>query len=305
MQDHSQRLLLFYNSAWGQFPELPPSGSPTGWMVSCDPARLPDADAVVFHVPCMRGRWWPRKRAGQRWVLWSMESEDQYPRLRQRRFLRRFDLTMTFHLQTDVFLSYIPADLEEWLSRSQLPKSGEKRVTALISNHRDCNGRRAYLKELMRHADVHSYGRVLQNRSLADDHGRLSKLNLYREYQFVLAFENSNVEDYVSEKMYEVLAAGAVPVYLGAPNVHRFVPGDHCLINVCDFEGPRDLAQYLLSLNPAGPAYAEYLAWRRQPWRPSFLAMRERGRENVVVQLCRELDRKRTGEDGPRTPSDP
>ena len=34
-------------------------------------------------------------------------------------------------------------------------------------------------------------------------------------YPFVLAFENANVSDYVSEKLWDALGAGVVPVYLG------------------------------------------------------------------------------------------
>ena len=37
--------------------------------------------------------------------------------------------------------------------------------------------------------------------------------------KFVLAFENSVCNDYVTEKIYDVFAAGVVPIYLGAPNI--------------------------------------------------------------------------------------
>ena len=40
-------------------------------------------------------------------------------------------------------------------------------------------------------------------------------------YKFYLAFENLPVEDYVSEKIFEGLFAGTVPVYRGSPTVHR------------------------------------------------------------------------------------
>ena len=42
---------------------------------------------------------------------------------------------------------------------------------------------------------------------------------------FALAFENALLRDYVSEKMYGALAAGAIPLYRGAPNVDEYTPG--------------------------------------------------------------------------------
>jgi hypothetical protein len=42
--------------------------------------------------------------------------------------------------------------------------------------------------------------------------------------QFGLAIENTRDPDYITEKLFEVLESGAVPVYLGAPNWREFVP---------------------------------------------------------------------------------
>lgn len=36
----------------------------------------------------------------------------------------------------------------------------------------------------------------------------LNKVDALREYKFSLAFENSNVEDYVTEKFFQALVAG-------------------------------------------------------------------------------------------------
>jgi len=41
----------------------------------------------------------------------------------------------------------------------------------------------------------------------------------------------------VTEKLYDALFAGTVPVYKGAPNVENFVP-PHALIKVDDFQVP-------------------------------------------------------------------
>lgn len=38
-------------------------------------------------------------------------------------------------------------------------------------------------------------------------------------YKFVIAFENSACEDYVTEKLWRPLAVGVLPIYYGAPNI--------------------------------------------------------------------------------------
>jgi hypothetical protein len=40
-----------------------------------------------------------------------------------------------------------------------------------------------------------------------------------REYKFLVVFENSNCNQYVSEKLWRALSIGVIPVYFGAPDV--------------------------------------------------------------------------------------
>ena len=50
-------------------------------------------------------------------------------------------------------------------------------------------------------------------------------------YKFYLAFENLAVPDYVSEKVYEGLFAGSVPVYRGTTTIRKFMPSDDSFID--------------------------------------------------------------------------
>ena len=45
------------------------------------------------------------------------------------------------------------------------------------------------------------------------------------DYGFNFAFENSKFPGYVSEKVYEALAAGTVPVYIGEKACWLFITG--------------------------------------------------------------------------------
>jgi hypothetical protein len=87
------------------------------------------------------------------------------------------------------------------------------------------------------------------------------KYTLLREYKFVVAFENTQEWDYVTEKMYHGLDTGAVPVYWGAPNADYFTPLNS-VVNVDDFKSARELAFHLINLKHNCTAYAKYMAWR-------------------------------------------
>ena len=61
------------------------------------------------------------------------------------------------------------------------------------------------------------------------------KLCVYRKYRYALALDNTNEEDYVTEKIYHALVAGAVPLYDGAPNIDDFVPSPTSYIPLTRF----------------------------------------------------------------------
>ncbi|KAJ6707818.1 ALPHA- 13 -FUCOSYLTRANSFERASE [Salix viminalis] len=50
----------------------------------------------------------------------------------------------------------------------------------------------------------------------------VDKVETLKRYKFSLAFENSNEEDYVTEKFFQSLVAGTIPVVIGAPNIQDF-----------------------------------------------------------------------------------
>ena len=258
--------------------------------VSTDPSLLPAADAVVFHVPTMPLPIPFRKARGQTWVAWSAESEAIYPVLADRRVMRRFDLTVTYRRDADVVLGYCSPD--DWLPFRPPPLADSREAAPAVylsSSAFDRSGRTDYVRELMRHLPVDSYGSSLQNRVLPADRGHETKLATLARYRFTLAFENSVARDYVTEKFYDPLLVGSVPVYLGAPNVAEHAPAADSYIDVRDFDGPAALAQHLRRLVEDEEEYARYLAWRGRPLSPAFVARVEEQREPALGRLCRLL----------------
>lgn len=74
-----------------------------------------------------------------------------------------------------------------------------------------------------------------------------SKKEAFKTAKFVLAYENTSYDDYVSEKILDVLNAGAIPVYLGAPNIREYVP-EECFIDQNEFATYDALYDYLKNM---------------------------------------------------------
>ncbi|MFD2720971.1 glycosyltransferase family 10 domain-containing protein [Hymenobacter monticola] len=79
-----------------------------------------------------------------------------------------------------------------------------------------------------------------------------AKLRTIRQYRFAVCYENSRLPGYLSEKIFDCLFAGCVPVYLGEPDVGRFIP-EGCLVNREAFSSDAELADFLERM-----PYAQY-----------------------------------------------
>ncbi|EIE21814.1 hypothetical protein COCSUDRAFT_53864, partial [Coccomyxa subellipsoidea C-169] len=86
------------------------------------------------------------------------------------------------------------------------------------------------------------------------------KVQLLKQYKFVLGLENIVQVDYVTEKFYQLFATGRVPVYLGAPNAGAYAPPGS-FVNALEYS-PRQLARLLRHLDSDDRAYNSYFSWQ-------------------------------------------
>ncbi len=260
-------------------------------VVTLDHTRFSHADAVLFHLPNMAmDSIPPTKTPGQIWIGMSMESDANYPLQCDSEFMRHFDVRMNFRRDCDVPLLYFDSALIPHLQNYPTEKKQRGRAAFFASNDFALNNRFEWAAELMEHMPVDSYGKSQNNCQLKfTDSGRMTKLETIREYDFYLAFENSNCIDYVSEKMFDGLISGTVPVYLGAPNVDDYLPGNNCIIKATDFANGADLAKFLLEVSADRQRYSEYLKWKNEPLRPDFLTLVHERDEEPLRRLCAKL----------------
>lgn len=263
--DGGRPVILFYNDFFGRPPDTRSFAHIDSCTFSTDRRELSRAAAVVFHIPAMRKPKLIRKRPGQLWVAWSMESEINYPLLADQRFMRNFDLTMTYRQSADIWCPYLPdiAAFEKALATPVPRKDAGVPLVMFQSSAINRSGRNSFAVELMKHIGLHSYGGFLKNRPLPiEDRGRETKLSVIGAYKFCIGFENSIATDYVTEKFFDPLLAGTVPVYLGAPNIDMFTPGENAFIDASKFSSPLQLAQFLAQLDSDEEAYSRYFKWR-------------------------------------------
>jgi hypothetical protein len=280
-------LILLYEVGWA-INTLQVHGELSGAELTTDPDRLPDAHVVVFHVPTTPDVRRIRKYPGQIWVAFSMESDVNYPALSNLHYLRRFDLTMTYRLDSDIPVPYL-CSRAEMLGNPVSPKTAESPAVYFASNPFDKCGRTVYVQQLMDFLPVDSYGKCLNNCKLPEDSGWRSKFDTIARYKFTLAFENSISRDYVTEKFFDALIAGSVPVYRGAPNIGDFAPGEDCFIDASQFSGPRELAEYLWYLEQNQEHYERYMRWKTRPIHPRFLEMVTRFSGDALARLAAKL----------------
>ena len=69
-------------------------------------------------------------------------------------------------------------------------------------------------------------------------------------YTFSICFENMVLDGWVTEKIFNSLRAGTIPVYLGAPDIDRWV-WPECFVDMRRFSGYEELREYLLGLSSA------------------------------------------------------
>ncbi|XP_056297325.1 alpha-(1,3)-fucosyltransferase 4-like [Pseudoliparis swirei] len=315
-EDSSEVTLLIWTHPFGRYRKLPDCFELYqigGCTLTDEGSAYPQADAVIIHhrdvatgaadLPPE-----PRPRA-QKWIWMNYESPTHTPRLWS--FEGVFNLTMTYRTDSDIFLPYgylVPRErgIKGVQNRFAQPLRASSRSHLLrprllawvISNWSESHARVSLYNQLRRYVQVDVFGR--SGRPLPEDSDSSSVVRLVRRYQFYLALENSQHTDYITEKLWNAVQAGAVPVVLGPSrqNYERFLPPE-AFIHVDDFSTVRGLARYLLMLRRNPARMRRHLDWRGsyrlyQPrfWADHYCAAcravrRTRGTTDVVQDLTR------------------
>ena len=155
----------------------------------------------------------------------------------------------------------------------------------------------------MEHLPVDNYGNCFHNVDMPVTRGRgdyqTVKEEVLKQYKFAVAFENKVLENYVTEKVYNALSAGSIPIYLGAPDIMKHVPSGS-IINAADFSGPAALAQHIQRVASDPALYASYFDWDKREL--DRLAASHSCMHNWYCQVCELMAYERAKRHGRPAP---
>lgn len=105
------------------------------------------------------------------------------------------------------------------------------------------------------------------------------------DYMFYLAFENSNCDEYITEKLWwNAYSKDSIPIVMGAKtsSLSKLLP-PFSYINVDDFGSPSNLADYVIYLNKTESELQNYFQWKKY-----FTVLQEHGYfKSNSVHYCR------------------
>ncbi|XP_004505222.1 glycoprotein 3-alpha-L-fucosyltransferase A isoform X2 [Cicer arietinum] len=218
-------------------------------------------------------------------VLRSMESGQYYAENNLAMARRRgYNIVMTTSLSSDVPVGYF-SWAEYDIMAPVKPKTEKALAAAFISNCGARNFRLQALEALEKtNISIDSYGGCHRNRD-----GRVDKVEALKHYKFSLAFENSNEEDYVTEKFFQSLVAGTIPVVVGAPNIQDFSPSPGSILHIKELEDVESVAKTMRYLAENPEAYNQSLRWKFEGPSDSFKALVDMAAVHSSCRLCIHL----------------
>lgn len=197
------------------------------------------------------------------------------------------------------FMEVEPISLEQ--------KAEHVLVTAVVSHHISKVRAESLLALQRRNISYHSFGSYKRTMSITQylksfnskpwinaselgmDSKRIEKQNAIRWSKFHLALDHVSQNGYMSEKVWQALRAGTVPIYYGAPEAPFFLPPESTIF-MNRFDSYDSLIDYLLYLDANDTAYQEYMNWRQQlhdPTQPYTRFLNSYGQgEKFSQHLC-------------------
>eukprot|EP01132_Coremiostelium_polycephalum_P002658 gene2658-3298_t len=279
-----------------------------------------DARAVLFIIPYIDYFKYPslptRVSGDQLFVGYTLESPSYYPKITSDEYLQEnFNLTAgySYNKMSDSHL-YVPYGPKAYNGSgnyhykftfpelTQIPDKRQKSILWMASNCVDNIGRIDIIKQIMVHMKVDSMGQCLPNvetpTDVNDPHGGIQdkstkKMKLLKEYTFTIAIENSQCDDYATEKVWEALSVGTIPIYLGARNIDQFLPDPRSIINIRDFTSIKDLTDYLKLVETDDNIRRKHLQWieKRGKFGERFDRFSADGEEGIPMfcNICRKI----------------
>jgi len=99
------------------------------------------------------------------------------------------------------------------------------------------------------------------NENAKEDINRNFRINdlIFKPYKFVIAFENSQIKGYITEKLVMPMVSRAIPIYLGASDVGNYF-NTRSFINVNEFPTFESCIEYIMEVDRNDDLYRSIMA---------------------------------------------
>ncbi|KAJ3649183.1 hypothetical protein Zmor_020938 [Zophobas morio] len=251
-----------------------------------DELPVEEFDAILFHGIEYRedafGK--PEKRKPNQVYIFSNQESPIYTPHFIKDYNGFYNWTMSFRLDSDVLRPYGFIDKKK--TGYRLPSIEEirkrpKKIAWFVSNCGTSSERERLYNEIRKYVPVDVYG------SCGDLNCPRSSANecyatMEKQYKFYLSFENSVCEDYVTEKLYNVLKRNIVPIVYGGADYNTIAP-PNSVINVMDFKSVKDLVAYIRQLDIHPEEYLKYFEWKKD-------YVSDTSNQLALCTLCKKLN---------------
>ncbi|CAH0561014.1 unnamed protein product [Brassicogethes aeneus] len=237
-----------------------------------------NVSVFMFYGSHLDNNDFPLPRNGEIWALFHEESPRNYAPILFREMQGLFNITATFSTNSDfpLTLQYLP-NINSIIDKTYFKSTKEKNnfiktknIASVLFIQSDCDTpieRDNFISKLMEYIKIDSYGACLHNQDFSKEISTIYPLDLYNpvflefisQYKFIIAFENSICEDYITEKLWRPLMVGSVPIYLGSPSVKAWLPNKKSAILVDDFDSAKSLADFIKVVNSNDTLYDLFL----------------------------------------------
>ncbi|CAL8088693.1 unnamed protein product [Orchesella dallaii] len=246
------------------------------FILTSNRSQLSTADAIIFSL--MDLPWNKRKvdyifphhrNPDVPWILAVTEASNYYPDMRED-FDGIFNWTWSSRTDSEFHVTYrdlftkLETPDERWLHGSTFSDQflrQKKKVAAWVASNCELviSNRQQLVNELSKCGiGIDVYGKC-GNKHCGNGIDCFRKLG--NKYKFYFAFENSLCVDYSTEKIYNALYHGMIPIVYGLGNWSVKAPKGSW-IDVMDYKTVEDLANYIRHLDNDPISYMKYFEWR-------------------------------------------
>ncbi len=138
-------------------------------------------------------------------------------------------------------------------------KKTKKKFCAFIVSNPNNYERNLFYTKLSKYRKIDSFGKVYNNMDSKIKREEVrDNYKIFKDYKFVICFENSYEKGYITEKILNVMLAGSIPIYKGASDINKYF-NTKSFINYDDYGSFDKMIQRVIEIDKNEDEYQKIL----------------------------------------------